>query len=390
MRNIEDVDRRENGNTFIAAGTFQEILYHGLRVPLKIAVQENSPYHGVIEIDNAGNIVWEKRGMAYVHEIKELPNGNLMIADTGYDRVFEIDYNTKEIIWEWKPGDINWQEVNPNWDADHYYNNPINYDWTHLNDVDFKDYGTWTAMLVSIRNFDLVVEVDYTSARNREKARGEDIVWYYGEYQDKELLNHQHNPEYLENGNIMIADSDNHRIIEVDYQTKDILWKYEEDLSWARDCDELDNGNLLITDNHRVFEIDRDTNEVLWEFNEGLVSAYEADRLDNGNTLIGSGFGGIVYEVDQQGKIVWSQGASYTFYLVGLNVLVLIIYESFAIIITISSLKLTPQENNARIIKLKKRIIILSAFIFIQFLIVINTKTFVITIFKTLKSLANG
>ena len=49
------------------------------------------------------------------HEIVELANGHLLIADTGYDRVIEVDYPNKNIVWEWKPELINWTRVNPDW-----------------------------------------------------------------------------------------------------------------------------------------------------------------------------------------------------------------------------------------------------------------------------------
>jgi hypothetical protein len=288
-----------------------------------------------VEVNEEGEVVWEMRGMAYVHEINEMPNGHLMIADTGYDRVFEINYPDKDVVWEWKPEDIDWEDVNSAWDSDHYFNNPTTYDWTHLNDVDFKNYSTWTGMLVSIRNFDLVVEVNFTSARNYSEARADDIVWYYGDYQDHDLLFHQHNPEYIDNGNIMIADSENQRIIEVNYITKDVVWKYDEGLVWSRDCDELEDDRLLITDVDRVFEINKVTKEVLWEYEGELMTAYEADRLDNGNTLIGTGIGGIAIEVNSNGDIVWQYGVSYPKFAAYMNGIILLLFEVLGLVILI-------------------------------------------------------
>jgi hypothetical protein len=77
-------------------------------------------------------------------------------------------------------------------------------------------------------------------------------------------------------------------------------------LDWPRDADRLPNGNTLITDsrNHRVLEVDPAGREV-WSFT-GLALPYEADRLSNGNTLIADNNHRRVIEVDSSGQIVWT------------------------------------------------------------------------------------
>ncbi|MFO8017969.1 MAG: PQQ-binding-like beta-propeller repeat protein [Promethearchaeia archaeon] len=390
---FEGVNRRENNNTFIASNTVPQLLLHLSRVSQQNPVEEDSPHHRVIEVDTAGNIVWEKEGFAHPHDIVEMENDNLMIADTGFDRVCEIEYESKEITWEWKPEDIDWEQINNDtWDSAHYFNNPIEYDWTHLNDVNFKDYdgGNWTAMLVSIRNFDLIVEVNYTSAKNRDKASAEDIVWYFGDYLDKTKLNHQHNPHYLENGNILVADSENHRIIEVDRESKEIVWEYNKGLTWARDADELDNGNILITDIHRVFEIDKDTKEIEWEYSGDLMFAYEADRLENENTLIGGGLGGVVYEVDKDGNVVWSYGVSYILSVSSLNLLLLMTTHLFSIGLILKPFITGTKEEKKKMSKKKRRaLLILSGLIFVELIILFNIPdiaAFISTLIKDLGS----
>ncbi|GAI79789.1 unnamed protein product [marine sediment metagenome] len=149
-----DADRKSNGNTLIVSASFSEMLNHLNRIDDQQPVEPNNPAHKVYEVDPKGNVIWELRGLAYPHEVLELPNGHLLIADTGYNRVIEVDYPNKSIIWSWEPAQINWTKVNPEWDSDHYYNNPSTYDWSHLNDVDFKQYSTWNSCLISIRNFD--------------------------------------------------------------------------------------------------------------------------------------------------------------------------------------------------------------------------------------------
>ncbi|MFW9937185.1 MAG: aryl-sulfate sulfotransferase [Candidatus Thorarchaeota archaeon] len=337
-----DVDRKSNGNTLICSFSFSEVINYPNRIKNQIPVPENSPDHKIFEIDQKGKKIWELIGVAQPHEVLELPNNNLLIADTGYDRVIEINYPNKSILWEWKPELINWSEVNSNWDSNHYYNNPLPFDWTHLNDVEFKDYGSWNACLVSIRNFDLIVEINYTAETAGPSNDPSNIIWYYGDYGNHSLLNHQHNPDYLSNGNIIIADSENHRILEINYTTKEVVWSYQGNLDWPRDADELPNGNLLITDSlhNRIIEIDRNTKEIVWKFHGDLINPYEADLLENGNILIGNGIGGVVYEINRDGIEVWRYGLSY---------LKSVVYLNSLISILIGLITLYQASNNIRL-----------------------------------------
>ncbi len=329
-----DVDRKANGNTMISTFSFLEVLNYPNRMINQIPVEPNSTDHKIFEVDQYGNKIWELVGLAHPHEIEELPNGHLLIADTGFDRVIEIDYPNKNIIWEWKPEKINWTKVNSLWDSSHYYNGPPSFDWTHLNDVDFKQYSTWNACLISIRNFDMIVEVNYTAEKLGPSNNPDNIVWYYGEYQNHSVLQRQHNPDYLSNGNIIIADSENNRILEVNYTTKEVEWVYQGGLDWPRDADELPNGNILITDslNSRVFIIEKESKNIVWQFIGDLVNPYEADLLENGNVLIGNGIGGVVYEINAVGNIVWKYGLSYLKSVVYLNCIITLLMSSVFLI----------------------------------------------------------
>lgn len=328
-----DVDRKSNGNTLICAVGLNEMIAHIPRIDYQMSMPRNTITNRIIEVDENGNKVWEFSGLALPHEIVELPNGNLLVADTNFDRVIEIDYNQKKIIWSWKPSQINWTKVNSDWDGDHYYNNPRTYDWTHINDVDFKEYGTWNACLVSLRNFDLVVEINYT-AESENPNNPDNINWWYGDYLNHSLLFQQHNPDYLQNGNIIIADSENNRIVEINYSTKERVWESSLSLRWPRDADELDNGNLLITDsyNNRIIEINKTTEDILWSFSKDVIIPYEADLLKEGTILVSEQFMGHVLEVKRDGTIVWAYGISFykpLFYFNALMAIGIFILEVF-------------------------------------------------------------
>ncbi|MFX0057752.1 MAG: aryl-sulfate sulfotransferase [Candidatus Hodarchaeota archaeon] len=315
-----DVDRRSNGNTFVCLSPFFDLIADQITVARNPGVigppslvEPNDPQHRVIEVDPKGQIVWEVTGLAFPHEVLELPNGHILIADTFFDRLIEIDYPNKNIVWSWEPAQINWTEVNPSWGADHYYNIPLAYDWTHLNHVDYKNYSTWEAVLISIRNFDLIVEVNYTAEKIGPSNNPSNINRFWGDHGNHTLLNHQHNPDYTATGDIIVSDSESNRIIEIDYETKTILWEYDIGLSWPRDADELPNGNILITDtfNNRIIEVDKITKQIVWKYRNDVVVPYEADQLSNGNILIGNGYGGVVYEINRQGFLVWRFGFSF-------------------------------------------------------------------------------
>ncbi|MHA1294054.1 MAG: aryl-sulfate sulfotransferase [Promethearchaeota archaeon] len=355
FKTFGDVDRRENGNTFMCTGSTTDLQNFAKSLKYQIPINPEELDHKIIEVNQKGKIVWEFEEVAYPHEVVELPNHNLLIADTGFDRVIEINYPEKDIVWEWDASKINWTKVNSEWGPDHFYNNPTDFAWTHLNHIAYKEYDTWEACLISLHHFDLIVEINYTAERAGDEHNPDNIVWYYGNYNDHSLLNRQHNPDYLKNGNIIVADSENDRILEIDYEKKEVVWKYKGNLDWPRDADELENGNILITDsfNDRVIEINKETKEIVWEFEKDLIIPYEADELDNGHILISNGFGGTVLEVDRNGKIVWKYGASLIRTVFYLNLITLISIQGIGIIFMVKYFKsenTTPKGKKIRII----------------------------------------
>jgi hypothetical protein len=164
-------------------------------------------------------------------------------------------------------------------------------DGSHLhypNDAELLENGN---LLVTDRNNDRVIEVDMDGQ----------ILWIY------DRLTRPHNGDRLPDGNTMIANSEGNRVIEVT-PAGEIVWSYGggDELDWPRDADRLANGNTLITDSrhNRVLEVDPN-GQMVWSF-AGLALPYEADRLPNGNTLIADNSHRRAIEVDPGGEIVWS------------------------------------------------------------------------------------
>jgi hypothetical protein len=82
------------------------------------------------------------------------------------------------------------------------------------------------------------------------------------------IFRHQHDPEILPNGNMLVA---NHRfphaVIEIEQETGKILWKHimPKQSTWPiRDADRLPNGNTLITGSTTLDEVTSE-GEVVWQ-----------------------------------------------------------------------------------------------------------------------------
>jgi hypothetical protein len=123
-----------------------------------------------------GNTLWSMGGFAVPHSIEPMPNGDLLVSDCEHDQVVEVAYPSGSIVWKWQPALINWTQVNPAWGPSYYYNNPVANDWTHVNNAVWYNHATWLGVLISLRNFNLVVEVNYT-ADVVDPNQASHIVW---------------------------------------------------------------------------------------------------------------------------------------------------------------------------------------------------------------------
>ena len=134
-----------------------------------------------------------------------------------------------------------------------------------------------------------------------------------------------HGFQRLDDGNTMIAETGNLRIIEVDKDdkiVKEVPITVEKPNSHrdTRRVRKLDNGHYLACHegDGTVREYD-ETGKVVWSYKLDLagrertdshqghgVEVFNAIRLPNGNTMIGGGNNNRVIEVNPAGEIVWS------------------------------------------------------------------------------------
>jgi hypothetical protein len=106
---------------------------------------------------------------------------------------------------------------------------------------------------------------------DREEGMRENMT--LGADGDHSVLYEQHNPDYIprERGGpaIVVADSENNRIVEYQYRdgswNRSWLWS-DARLQWPRDADRLPNNNTLVADSHgtRLIEV-APNGTVVWE-----------------------------------------------------------------------------------------------------------------------------
>lgn len=251
-----DVDPLDNGNLFVTA-----------TVRGGAVVYELDP--------QTGETLWSQTFDTHdTHDADLLNEDEIVVADMrnynetsgeNEDRVFVYNRTTDEITWEWHFDDRYDRSVGGNYSDD----------WTHVNDVDPVGDDRF---LLSPRNFDQAILVNRTTG-NIDMKLGSDG--------DFGVLRKQHNPDYLESEDgsptFLVADSENDRIVEYE-RTADgwnRTWRIGNSsvFDWPRDADRLRNGNTLVTDsaNHRVVEV-TPTGEVVWEFYSPWL-VYDATRV---------------------------------------------------------------------------------------------------------------
>jgi hypothetical protein len=232
-----------------------------------------------------------------VHDVNRLPSGEFLLTDMEYERILTVAPN----------GTVTWQ-----WNASQRYDappDPTQADWLHINDVDPIGSGRY---MVSVRNANQILVVErgegVVSVINEDEPNSSDASCRRRENRladydndsngdilcgDPTVIRKQHNPQYLGSGAVLVADSENDRVVELHEQDGNwtVAWGVDSangvQFNWPRDADRLPNGNTLITDtrNNRIVEVTPNGTAV-WSVETGRWP-YEADRLPYGELLGG-------------------------------------------------------------------------------------------------------
>ncbi len=225
-----------------------------------------------------------------VHAIEPLPDGSVAMVDMDRERLAVVENGS--VAWEWRASSF--------YDAPE---DPTRLDWLHVNDVNHIGEDRF---LVSVRNANQLLVVERGSGVveviNEDRTDDDSSCTQPGQLSDYDgdgdvrcgdpvVINHQHNPQWLGEEAVLVADSDNNRVVELhrtDGGRWEPVWALSEaasvGFSWPRDADRLPSGNTLITDsmNKRVVEMD-DDGDVVWSRTTDQVP-YEADSIDTNAT----------------------------------------------------------------------------------------------------------
>jgi hypothetical protein len=245
-----DADPLPDGNLLVTSTNPQgTVVFSYDPAAGEVAWYEQLPYHDTHDVDliNGDQLL--------VANMRQYENG------VSNDRLLVYDRPSDEVVWEWTF-------------HEHYPNSTdggFRADWSHVNDVDKVDEGRY---LASPRNFDQVILVNRST---------EEIEYRLGSDDDHDRLFEQHNPDFFidEDGTptILVADSENDRAVEFAYRNGswEEVWSVG-GFNWPRDADRLPNGNTLVADslNHRAVEITPE-GEVVWEV-YAAWAPYDAER----------------------------------------------------------------------------------------------------------------
>ena len=145
--------------------------------------------------------------------------------------------------------------------------------------------------------------------------RNKQVLWSYGPDSGPGALNSPNSAELLNNGDILIADEGNNRVIEINHAGK-IVWEYDSGINGAAFASRLPNGDTLITDvgNARVIEVNP-AKQVVFEYftNTGADSNPDplptnAVKLKNGNIIIADQFNDRVFTINPEKQTVQQYG----------------------------------------------------------------------------------
>lgn len=265
--------------------------------------------HRILEIDAERHITWamgkdmlsgeSQVELVFPRDAVRLSTRNTLITDYSANRVMEMTPRGR-VFWEFHT-DISER---------HKLLNPIRATANGLNHVMIVDQGNHR-----------VIEV----------GREHEILWEFGTPGKSGIeegeLNTPADVQRLVNGNILITDTGNHRVLEIEEHS--VVWQYGNPeniagggygvddglLSYPQSALRLNNGNTLIVDagNLRVIEIEAETNKVIWNYStmqgaeEHMMDApFRAVKMPNNLVMILGESNVIEVDPNDENKVVWS------------------------------------------------------------------------------------
>jgi hypothetical protein len=247
-------------------------------------------------IDRAFRIPWD------AHDVDKLGPHRYAVADIADQTAYVYNYTADDTV-DWAsfrdhPVRNGWRG-GYDWEYDFTRHFPesdggeegYDGDYTHLNDIDAV--GGDEAFLLSPRDFNRVMLVNRST---------KEIEWTLGSQDDTSVIHGQHHPALLSRGpaTVLVGDSLNHRVVEYRRVTGEDDDSADEDgdgwvrtwtyigmdvggLNWPRDVHRLPNGNTLVMDtgNDRVLEV-APNGTTVWTY-ETMPNPFDVDRYAHGD-----------------------------------------------------------------------------------------------------------
>lgn len=258
---------------------------NGDLLALFVATGDTPWGYGMVKLDRDSNVIWSYLGQTH-HDLD--------VADDG--RVYTLIHQMRDKTFEGFP-----QLTAPRLD-----------DFVVVLSPDGEEEKR-----VSI--LDALVNSDYARLLDR-------VTWF-----NKHDFIHTNNIDvidaadaavlpFAEEGQVLLSFRDIDTIAILDLEQEKIVWALRGTWLGQHDPDVLPNGNILLFDNvgnfgpggrSRVIEIDPLTAAEAWRYAGSAEQPFESNvraaqqRLPNGNTLITESTGGRLFEVTQDGRIVW-------------------------------------------------------------------------------------
>jgi hypothetical protein len=230
----------------------------------------------VVELNPQGKPVWVYYGgLVFPHAAYPVGKNDIVIADTGNDRVIVINRQGKTV----------WNSDNLGGGKGYLGQGKLSNGARLLypNDAYPEPAGR---ILISSRYSSAVYDVD----------RSGKVVWSCARF-----MSRQHNARLLKNGNLTVADSDNARVIIVNHSCTRILFSYggtnpfgSMPIIWPRTFQPYPGGNFIVGDaavgdhvldpsHNRLIEINR-TKQIVWQWTN-LPQPFYATVLPDGDIL---------------------------------------------------------------------------------------------------------
>lgn len=243
---------------------------------------------GVRELDAESNVITYIPSYSH-HDFRILADNNLIIEQSEpqmhkkgqfadlYIRKIKIITREGKVLWSWNPF-AHYREIEKQSGImiDLENRDPFSR-WQHNNTVQVLNENILGQrdkrfrkgnILFSMPHINIIGVIEYPSGK---------VVWAWG----PGVLDGPHQPSMLENGNLLLFDNGKNRgwsrVLEIDPIRKEIVWEYHADPKESffspviSGVMQLPNGNRLICEGieNRIFEITQE-GEVVWDYIDNL------------------------------------------------------------------------------------------------------------------------